>query len=302
MSDAESLATHTFAIRRQVALLLAPAALSLIFLFMVPFLILVLYSVTRSGGNTDLVLTDFGLFNYLKLVTHGLYIKAILRTLWIALAVVAIDLVLGYAMAYAIAKVGGRYKQLLLGFVVLPLLMSGVIRTFGWMVLLAPNGVIAIALQKIGLLDGALSLLGHPSGVIIGLSHVLLPFMVLSISSNLSYIDGKLEEAAAGLGASPWRTFLRVVLPLTMPGISTGSTFVFILAVGGFVTQSMLGYGRVQVLPLLIFDLATATLNWPLAAAAAVTMLAIILVFLSTLHWIVSMRFPHAADARKGRV
>lgn len=275
--------------------LLVPALTVLFVGFAIPFAILVSYSLQQPSDGS---IVEYGLANFLKLITEPLYQKTILTTLGIALAVVLVTLVIGYALAFSIMRTSQRYRQLLLGLVILPLFLSGVIRTFGWLVLLAPNGPLALVLKGLGLIDGGLLLLGRPSGVIVGLTHVLLPFMVLAVASNLSQLDSRLEEAAGGLGASRVSTFIRVTLPLTVPGIATGSAFVFILAMGGFVTQSMLGYGRVQVLPLLVFDQATAGFNWPLASAVAVTMLIITFVFLALLKWVLSGRLGNVRSAR----
>jgi len=283
-----------------VHFMLGPALLALAVLFLAPFVILVAYSLLESEPFKATGDRVYGLSNFIKLTTESLYQGTIFTTLWIALLVVVLTLIIGYALALSILRCGGRHRRLLLGLVILPLLLSGVIRTFGWMILLAPNGLLALLLQFLGISEGPLPLLGRPVGVIIGLTHVLLPFMVLAIASNLAFIDSRLEEAAGGLGASPLRTFVRVTLPLTAPGIATGSAFVFILAMGGFVTQSMLGYGRVQVLPLLVFDQATTVLNWPLASAAAVIMLTITLIFLAFLRWVLSGRLGYVRAQRQG--
>lgn len=279
--------------------LLAPALLVLVACFLVPFVILVSYSLQEPATASAEGERTYGLANFVKLTTESLYQQTILTTLWIAVVVVVITLILGYALAFSIMRCSTRHRRLLLSLVILPLLLSGVIRTFGWMVLLAPNGLLALLLQSFGLTDGGIALLGRPAGIVIGLTHVLLPFMVLAIANNLAYLDPRLEEAASGLGASPIRTFLKVTLPLTAPGIATGTAFVFILAMGGFVTQAMLGYGRVQVLPLLVFDQATVGLNWPLASAAAVIMLIITLLFLTFLQRILSGRLGHARWSRR---
>lgn len=268
--------------------LLTPAMTTMALFLLAPFLILAAYSLLEPTGARSTGSWTLG--NFVKLFLDPHYLSVIARTVWIALAVVSLTLVLGYALAFSIMSSAPRWRRLMLGLVVIPLLLSGVIRTFGWIVLLSRNGPLAGLLQSLGLLDGPLTLLGHPAGVIIGLTHVLMPFMVLAVASNLSYLDKRLDEAASGLGATPIRRFLRVTLPLTVPGIVTGSTLVFILAMGGFVTQSMLGFGRVQVLPILIYDQATTALNWPFAAAAAMTMLAVTLACLGVFR--LAMRGP----------
>jgi putative spermidine/putrescine transport system permease protein len=188
--------------------------------------------------------------------------------------------VIGYAMALALARSRSRYRRFLVNLVVLPLMLSGVIRTFGWIVLLAQNGAVNSVLAQIGAIDAPVKFLGTNLGVVVGLTHILLPFMVLAIHSNLSYIPPALADAAGGLGATPLRSFLRVTLPLSLPGIASGTLLVFIMSMGAFITPAMLGYGRIRVLPILVFEQTTTNVNWNFASAAAVTLLLITMAFL----------------------
>ena len=262
-----------------MAVLSSPAVIVVAVFFLLPFAILVAFGLgaTTQSGAPRWILTAA---HFLRLFGEPLYQRIIWTTVEIALEVTLVTLVIGYAMALALTRTRSRFRRFLLTLVVLPLMLSGVIRTFGWVVLLAQNGAVNSVLSELGLIDGPFTFLGSKLGVVIGLTHILLPFMVLAITSNLSYIPPSLEDAANGLGATPLRSFLRVTLPLSIPGIATGTLLVFIMSMGAFITPAMLGYGRVKVLPILVFEQTTTSVNWNFASAAAVTLLLITMAFL----------------------
>ncbi len=260
--------------------LLTPAVVVVAVFFVTPFAILAAFSLgaTTQGATPGFSLT---FAHYQRLFGEPLYLRIIVTTVGIALVVTTTTLVIGYSMALALARTRARARRLLVSLVVLPLMLSGVIRTFGWVVLLAQNGAVNSVLGELGLIDGPFRFLGSNLGVVIGLTHILLPFMVLAVASNLSYIHPSLEDAAKGLGATPLRSFLRVTLPLSIPGIATGTLLVFIMSMGAFITPAMLGYGRVKVLPIIVFEQTTTTVNWNFASAVAVTLLLITMAFLA---------------------
>ena len=260
----------------RIAALLVPALLVVVVFFVTPFAILVAFGL---GAKTSAEWTPT-LAHFLRLVGDPLYQRIILTTIAIALQVTVLTLVIGYAMALALARSRSRYRRFLVNLVVLPLMLAGVIRTFGWIVLLAQNGAVNSVLAQIGAIDAPVKFLGTNLGVVVGLTHILLPFMALAIHSNLSYIPPSLADAAGGLGATPLRSFLRVTLPLSLPGIASGTLLVFIMSMGAFITPAMLGYGRVRVLPILVFEQTTTNVNWNFASAAAVTLLLITMAFL----------------------
>jgi len=260
----------------RMAILLAPALLVVVVFFVTPFAILLAFSL---GAKTSAQWTPT-LAQFLRLFGDPLYQRIILTTIGIALQVTVLTLVVGYAMALALVRSRSLHRRFLLNLVVLPLMLSGVIRTFGWIVLLAQNGAVNSVLGQLGAIDAPVKFLGTNLGVVVGLTHILLPFMVLAIHSNLSYIPPSLADAAGGLGATPLRSFLRVTLPLSLPGIASGTLLVFIMSMGAFITPAMLGYGRVRVLPTLVFEQTTTNVNWNFASAAAVTLLLITMTFL----------------------
>lgn len=278
--------------------MLTPAIVLVAVFFIIPFAILIAFSIglTTQAGFSGLGITTA---HFSRILGEPLYQRIIWTTISISLGVTLLTLAIGYAMALALSRSRSRYRRLLLTFVVLPLLLSGVIRTFGWIVLLAQNGPVNFAIQHLGLVDEPFRFLGSNAGVTIGLTHILLPFMVLAIASNLSYIHPSLEDAAKGLGATPLRTFLRVTLPLSVPGIATGTLLVFIMSMGAFVTPAMLGYGRVKVLPIIVFEQTTTAVNWGLASAAAITLLLITMAFLA-IHRLV-LRTQTGLPGVKGR-
>jgi putative spermidine/putrescine transport system permease protein len=258
------------------ASLLGPALLCVVVFFVAPFAILAAFSLgLKTSGEWAPTLAHFG-----RLLCDSLYQRIILTTIGIAVQVTALTLLIGYAMALALARSRSRYRRFLVNLVVLPLMLSGVIRTFGWIVLLAQNGAVNSVLGQLGAIDTPFKFLGTNLGVVVGLTHILLPFMVLAIHSNLSYIPPSFGDAAGGLGATPLRSFLRVTLPLSLPGIASGTLLVFIMSMGAFITPAMLGYGRVRVLPILVFEQTTTNVNWNFASAAAVTLLLITMAFL----------------------
>jgi putative spermidine/putrescine transport system permease protein len=189
-------------------------------------------------------------------------------------------LLIGFPVAYYMVRRAGAWAMPMLFLLVAPLLTSIIMRTFGWRVLFARHGLVNQLLMDAGLIDAPLRLLDGTTIVYVGLVHVTVPFMVLSIIPVLRTIDRRLEESARVLGAGAIRTFLSVTLPLAKEGIVTGCVLVFMLTIGSFVTQLLLGNGRVVTLPLLIFQQFSLTQDMGLAAAMGNVLLLIVLVCL----------------------
>jgi putative spermidine/putrescine transport system permease protein len=197
-------------------------------------------------------------------------------TIGLALVVTGLAVVIGYPLAYALhTRVRGRAARTALAVILFsPLLVSVVVRTYGWLILLANQGLVNTTLRSVGVIDEPLSLLFNQRGVVISLTHILLPFAIFPVYSVLGRLDATLKEAARDLGAGWWDTFLRVTLPLTMPGVVAGALICFTLALSAFVTPQLLGGGRVQVLPLTVYN-STVEINWPEGAVASLTLLAL---------------------------
>ena len=217
------------------------------------------------------------LANYTRFILDPFYHQVLADTLWIGLEVTAVCLVLGFPIALSLSRSRGWKRSILYFGMLTPLLTSVVARTFGWMILLANNGFINRSLIAAGLTESPVSLMYNERGVIIALAEVLLPFMVLALDAALLNIDRSLHEAAENLGARPLRIFLRITLPLAMPGVVSGSVLVFTLAISSFVTPALIGGARLNLMSTMIYQQAMTLLNWPFGAAIAFIMLVTIM-------------------------
>ena len=252
--------------RREITLLLLPALVWLGVLFVYP--IGRLFYLSLFGPA-------FTLRHYGKLVASPVYGTILANTFEISLIVTVLALGLGYPVAFLLATARARAAALLLAAVMLPLWTSVLVRTYAWMVLLGRRGVVNEALHGLGLLDTPLSLLYNRLGVTIGMVHVLLPFMILPIYSVMRGIDVELLKAAQNLGADRRQSFLRVYLPLSLPGIAAGCLLVFVTALGFFVTPALLGGRGDMMIAMLIETQVRELLDWEFASALAVTLLAV---------------------------
>jgi len=214
---------------------------------------------------------------YGKALGEGLYLQVFWNTFQIALLVTAICLLLGYPLGFLIATTTPLWATAGFIFVLLPLWTSVLVRTYAWMVLLGRNGVFNRWLIEAGIISDPLPLLHNFNGVLIGMVHVLLPYMVLPIYGAVRRLDPALVAAAEGLGASTWRIFWRIYLPLTLPGIFAGAVIVFVLSLGFYITPALLGGGKVMMVAVLIEQEVRQTLNWPFAAALSAVLLALTL-------------------------
>jgi len=214
------------------------------------------------------------LANYAKVFGDFFYLRVLLQTLALGVAVTALTLVLGYPVAYVLARAAARSRRLLILLVIAPLVVSIVIRSYGWMVLLGRAGTVNTVLQALGLIDKPLPLMYNWFGVVVALTQVLLPFMILTLASVIEGIPESLEDTAAVLGAGWWQRFRHVVLPLSMEGVGAGITLVLMLTIGSFVSVLLLGGSDTLILPLLIYQ-QVILLNNNFAAALGMLLLAI---------------------------
>jgi spermidine/putrescine transport system permease protein len=210
----------------------------------------------------------------------GLYLSVFLTSARIAATVTVIAVLIGYPAAFAIALAPRHRQTALLFLVMLPFWTNYLIRTYAWMVLLNRAGLVNAALGGLGVVSEPLDLLYGELAVTLGLLYSYLPFVVLSIYTSISRLDPALLEASADLGASGARTFARVMLPLTLPGIITGSVFIFVLSIGNFVTADLLGGGQVQMLGNLIYDQFLTARDWPFGAALSLLLIGVMMVLL----------------------
>jgi putative spermidine/putrescine transport system permease protein/mannopine transport system permease protein len=217
----------------------------------------------------------FGFGNFIRLLTGGPYLTVLSGTLQTACVVTLVCLLLAYPLAFIGSRLQGRAYTLYMGMLLIPLWTSVVIRSYAWMVLFQRNGPINQFLQFVGLTGEPIRMLQTSFAVDVGMVHILLPFMVLPILTTMRNLDQTLLRAGEILGASPARLFLRVFVPLTLPGASAGVILVFISALGFFITPALLGGGRNTMIAVLIEQQAVDLLNWPLASALATVLLVI---------------------------
>jgi len=215
--------------------------------------------------------------HYAKLLTDLFYLEIIGRTLALGLAVALLTLLIGYPVAFFLARSRWRWRHWLTILVVFPLLLNLVVRTFGWIALLADNGLVNQALVGLGLVEAPVRLLFNFAGLLIGLTHIFLPFMVLVLVGVIQNIPREVEEAARVLGAGWAGAFLRVTLPLSAPGILSGSILVFVLTISALVTPRLLGGPTYKVMSTLIYDEFLQRLNWPAGSAMALLLTALTL-------------------------
>jgi putative spermidine/putrescine transport system permease protein len=251
--------------------ILLPAILVLLALFVYPLLGLVDRSVYRPRAGYTL---EF----YSRIWRVPVYLQVIGRTFRISAFVTLICLALGYPLAYLLATLRPRVARLLMIVVVLPFFTSIIVRTYAWMVLLGRNGIVNQYLTWLGLTQAPLPLLYNQGGVLIGMTYVLLPYMVLTVYSVMGGIDPGLIRAAHSLGASRWQAFRRVFLPLSLPGIAGGTLLVFILSLGFFITPALMGGPSDVMIAMLIEREVEFTLNWSFASALAVILLLLTLI------------------------
>jgi putative spermidine/putrescine transport system permease protein len=246
-------------------LLALPALITVSLLIVLPYINIVVMSF-RTPSTTAPYAPGFTLANYLRAFTDSFYLELLGDTLRLALIITAICLVVAYPAAYHLARTPSKWRGVLYAMVLSPLLVGVVIRTFGWIILLANNGLINQLLEALGL--PAARLMYNEFGVIVALVHVFLPFMILPLMGAIQSIDPRLEEAARSLGAGRAKVFRRIVLPLSMPGIQSGCILVFILSCGAFITPVLLGAGRVHTLTTEVVTMLDQFL-WPRGAALA---------------------------------
>jgi putative spermidine/putrescine transport system permease protein len=253
-------------------LLVAPALLLFAGIVLVPIIMTVLLSF-HDWGQYKGIETVITLKNWREVVTDSYFFEIFLRTFRIALLVMAISVLIGTPEAYILNRMASPWRGLFLVIVLGPLLISVVARTLGWALLFGSTGLINVALVRLGVIASPMQFMFTETGVVIGLVHVLVPFVVISVWASLQRLDPQIENAAVSLGASGFRVLRRIVLPQVMPGILSGAIVVFTLAASAFATPAIIGGRRLKVVSTLAYDEFLNTLNWPLGAAVAVLLL-----------------------------
>ncbi|MGJ3264983.1 MAG: ABC transporter permease [Salinarimonas sp.] len=227
-------------------------------------------------SSTFLYRETFTLANYATVLGDPFYLELIARTVWLGLVVSAIALVLGYPVALLIMRSSARTKAVIMTIALSPMLINLVVRTYAWLVILGDTGVVNTTLTGIGLIDAPLPINDNFFAVVVGLVHVYLPLMIISLVGVMDRIDPALIEAGESLGARGHEIWLKILLPLSMPGIGVGLLLVFCHAVSAFVTPALLGGNNVSTVSTVIYDKFTIAINWPIGATLVFVLLVVI--------------------------
>jgi len=262
----------------------APALVLIALFFIVPVLMLLVRSFLEPTP---------GLENYATLFGSTTYLNVFSNTFLVAFIVTAVSVVIGFPVAWALAILPKRWSMFLLAVIVLSMWTNLLARTYAWMVLLQRTGVINKTLMSLGLIDSPLSLVNNITGVSIGMVYIMLPFIILPLMGVIASIDASVLRAAALCGANKWQSFVRVLLPLSLPGITAGALMIFVMSLGYFVTPALLGGASSMMLAELIAQLVQSLVKWGLGGAAAFVLLAVTLGL-----YFLQLRY---LDAYKGR-
>jgi len=265
------------------ALLASPLLLLLLLAFVAPVLLMVPLSLHPYEPGTG-ISAGWTLANYTSIATDEYYREVVVRTLVLGFGVTAICLLMGYPLAYYIANAGPKMRLALTMLVIFPMLLNLVVRSFGWIALLANRGLVNNLLMDVGLIERPIKMMFNLFGLLVGMSHIFLPFMVLMLVPAIQAISKDVQAAAYTLAASRLRVFWSITLPMSAPGILSGSILVFVLTISALVTPRMLGGPTYKVMATLIYDDFLQTLDWPAGAAMsfALTALTLLVIGLSS--------------------
>lgn len=271
-----------------------PLALPLSAAFIVFFAAPLLMLLVTSGYNDDMV-TEPGLANWRKFLGDPFYWKVTFDTLKLGAMTVLATLVVGYPLAVVYLQASERWRRVMLFIIVMPVLLSVVVRTFAWIVILGHDGVINQTIMALGLSPTPLRLLQTELGLVLSLTQIEMPMMLLPLVGVMARIDPNLRDASMALGASRWRTLWKVIVPQSVPGLVAGCTLVFASATTAFISQSVIGGNRLVYLPLVIWQQSLVVFNWPLAAVASLVLLASVMLCIALIGVLGrrSMRYLH---------
>ncbi len=257
----------------RAGILIGPAALFCALQLVVPIAILFRYSLNRFDPANYMVEAVTG-ENYVKFFTDPYYLAILLRTVRVSLVSTLICLVMGFPLAYWLARMTSRFKNLVVILVVLPLFIGNAVRAAGWMTLFGSKGFVNATLMAAGIIAQPLTLMYTETAVVVGIITVNLPFMVLTLQSVIEGIARSLEEAALSLGAPPFQAFRKVLWPLALPGTLAGTILTFILAMNAYATPVLLGGPKFQMMGPLVYDQFSQSNNWPFGAAVSFVLMA----------------------------
>jgi len=267
--------------------LVLPALLLMLIAYFVPLVRVLWISFTEPR---------FGFFNYGLLFTNPAVGRVLLTTLRISMTTTVVSVAIAYIIAYAITHASAAHRRTMLMFVLLPFWVSVLVRAFAWVTLLGREGVINKILLGSGIVSEPLDMMYNELGVNIGMVHYMVPVATLTLYANMSGVDRRLVSAARGLGASPVQAFIRIFLPLSLPGVAAAAALVFVFSTGFFVTPSLLGGGKTIMAAQFITVLVTETLQWGMATMMASMLLLMIFALLGALTTILDLRRVFGAN------
>ncbi len=274
----------------RVGALVAPATVFVAIGLLIPVAILFRYSLNAFVPGKFMV-EALTLDSYVRFFTDPFYLNILWRTLRVAFTTTLICLIMGFPLAYVLARMQSSWKNVGVMLVVLPLFVGNAVRAAGWMVAFGSKGFINAGLMGAGIISTPIEIMYTETAVIIGIAAVNLPFMVLTLSSVIEGIDRAVEEAAFSLGANPWAMFRRVLVPLAMPGILAGTILTFILAMNAYATPVLLGGPKFQTMGPLVYNQFAQQNNWPFGAAISFVLMAATLILTATANILIQLRY-----------
>ena len=273
-----------------------PASIVVLVIIMVPILQLFRYSFNHFDP-VNMMQEGMSLENYVKFVSDPYYRNVLFTTLWVAGLCTVLSLVLGFPVAYFLAKTQSRYKSLFIILLVFPLMVGSVVRAAGWMVALGNAGVVNAVLMGLGWVDQPVKLMYTPTAVVIGTTAVVMPYLILTLQSVLEGIDFSVEEAAQNLGANFFTSFRRVLLPIAAPGVAAGTMLVFILCMNAYATPVLLGGTGLTMMAPALYDQIARASNWPFGSALALVLVSVTLVMALLSNWLIHRRYVKTMGA-----
>jgi putative spermidine/putrescine transport system permease protein len=288
------MSTTTFPVpakpRSSGPLLAFPASLVVLMIIIVPVLILFRYSFNQYDP-IELMRSAFTLENYGKFFGDAYYRNVFFTTLWVAALCTGLALVLGFPVAYFLAKTQSRFKSLFVILLVFPLMVGNVVRAAGWMIVFGNAGALNAVFIALGITDQPVRLLYTPMAVVVGTTAVVMPYMILTLQSVLEGIDFAVEEAAQVLGADFFTTFRRIVLPIAAPGVAAGTMLVFILCMNAYATPVLLGGSGITMMAPALYEQINKASNWPFGAALALILVVGTLAMALLSNWLIHRRY-----------
>lgn len=264
-----------------------PALLVILVLMVLPIFWLLSLSLVGADGR-------LGLENYRLFFSEQVYVEMFINTFVIAFVVTIICVLLGYPVAYLLAILPPAWSGVLMLAVLVPFWTSGLVRTFSWLIILQRNGIVNKSLVWLGVIDKPVALVHNMTGTVIGMVHIMVPFLILPLYASMKAIDGNLMRAGANLGSSPAHAFFRIFLPLSMPGLVAGMIMVFVMCLGFYITPAILGGGKIKMIAQRIEESISLYPTWGPAAALAVLLLlmtaACLYISLRLVRWLASGR------------